>query len=145
MGHHIRAIIGPTAALARAADFGVQTTAVPLTASVAWLPMPDSVLDRLTEHTTLPRAPADERFEHFTGVLPAVCAELSRIAPIAYVETEYFGGAGTQVATVFEQGLRVIECSSVNEALAAIGVRRTASHDEWDTVGLGNHRRMPDE
>jgi hypothetical protein len=64
---------------------------------------------------------------------------------VAYIETDYFGRTGSQVATAFERGVRILECGSVNEALRAIGVRAAAGCDEWDTVGLSDHRSMPDD
>ena len=109
----------------------------------AWVPVPDDELDRLAETTAFARSPSDERFVHFGGVLPAIMAELSKHGPVSYIETEYLGGVGYQVATAFEGGVRILECGSVNDALRAIGVRAGRGRDEWDTLGLAAHRRMP--
>ncbi|MBZ0117604.1 MAG: hypothetical protein K8H88_11440 [Sandaracinaceae bacterium] len=98
----------------------------------------------MAQTTTLARSPWDERFVHFGSVLPAIMAELSTLGPVAYVETGYFGGVGEQVATAFDDRVRILECGSVNDALRAIGVRAAHGRDEWDTVGLSGHRHMPD-
>lgn len=144
MGHHIHAIIGTAAVVARAADLGLTTAPVALESGYAWVPVPDHEIDRLAETTALPSSPWDERFVHFGSVVPAVMAELSMHGPVAYVETEYFGGVGEQVATAFDRRVRILECGSVNDALRAIGVRAAHGRDEWDTLGLSEHRHMPD-
>jgi hypothetical protein len=142
VAHHIHAIIG-AAVVARAAELGVMSSPIALESSFAWVPVPDHEIDRLAGTTTLARSPRDERFVHFGGALPAVIAELSMHGPVAYIETEYFGGAGTQVATAFNRRVRILECGSVNEALRMIGVRAARGRDEWDTLGLSAHRGMP--
>jgi hypothetical protein len=65
---------------------------------------------------------------------------------VAYVETEYFGGDGVQAAAVWEGGAiafgpRQADAGPINEALRLLGVERTTAQDEFDTVGLGRHRR----
>jgi hypothetical protein len=144
VGHHIHAIIGTAAVVARAADLGLTSTPIALESGFAWVPVPDHEIDHLTETTALPSSPWDERFVHFGSVLPAIVAELSVHGPVAYVETEYFGGVGEQVATAFDDRVRILECGSVNNALRAIGVRAAPGRDEWDTLGLSAHRHMPD-
>ncbi|GAA3473643.1 hypothetical protein [Nonomuraea roseola] len=84
-------------------------------------------------------------------------ARWSRHRPIAYVEAEYFGGVGEQSAAVWERErislgpLKVgeresspVEGSPVSQALRSIGVRRRWAHDEFDAVGLGQHRHIED-
>jgi hypothetical protein len=68
---------------------------------------------------------------------------------VAYVETEYFGGEGTQAATVWDRGATIFgpaeaEAGPINQALRRLGVERTAGEDEFDKVGLGRHRRNED-
>jgi hypothetical protein len=77
-------------------------------------------------------------------------ARAARNAPVAYVEAEYFGGAGEQHAVTWRGGPGEFAQSelpgAINQALAALGVRRVASasggrlQDEFDSVGLGRHR-----
>jgi hypothetical protein len=76
-------------------------------------------------------------------------------APLAYVEAEYFGGVGTQVAAVWDTGERVMGPLAVHEgppvlaspspislALRRLGVSADGHVDEFDAVGLGRHRNM---
>jgi hypothetical protein len=132
VGHHIHAIIGAAAVVARAGELGLTGVPIALDSGFAWVPVPDHEIDRVAGTTDLPRSPWDERFDHFGSVLPAIMAELSMHGPVAYVETEYFGGVGEQVATAFDHRVRILECGSVNEALCAIGVRAARGRDEWE-------------
>jgi hypothetical protein len=75
--------------------------------------------------------------------------QLSARSRVAYVEAEYFGGVGAQVAAVFESGQLILgplfEKSAtskgpISRALEALGVQAAAGLDEFDTVGLGRHR-----
>ncbi|MER6666309.1 hypothetical protein ABT256_17340 [Amycolatopsis japonica] len=61
----------------------------------------------------------ETRFD--TGLLP----ECSEHGAVAYVEAEYFGGAGTQFAQVWEGGETILG---------------PLYFDEFDAVGLGRHR-----
>jgi hypothetical protein len=70
---------------------------------------------------------------------------------LAYVETEYFGGTGGQSAMAFADGREAMAPQrarggggAINQALRAIGVKRSVADDEFDTVGLGERRSMDD-
>ncbi|KOX02276.1 hypothetical protein ADK65_08935 [Streptomyces sp. NRRL B-1140] len=82
-----------------------------------------------------------------------VLSEWSAGAPVAYVEVEYFGGAGEQRAAVWHGGhivlgpLRVEEGepfppsgSPVSQALRRLGVVTSAGQDEFSAVRLDRHR-----
>jgi hypothetical protein len=76
--------------------------------------------------------------------------------PICWIETEYFGGLGTQAAVVWANGNIALgplptrssstddQCTTsnnaINCALRMLGVVRSGSSDEFDTLGLGQHR-----
>jgi hypothetical protein len=143
MGHHIQAIIGAAGVVARAKELGLIHAPIALELGFAWVPVPAREIDRLAETSDLVKSDWDKRFMHFGSVLPAIVSALSMHGPVAYIETDYFGGAGTQVATAFDRGERILPYGMVNDALQAIGVR-AARGDEWDAVGLTAHRRMPD-
>ncbi|MGK4597926.1 MULTISPECIES: hypothetical protein [Amycolatopsis] len=94
---------------------------------------------------------AETRFD--TGPL----AECSEHGAVAYVEAEYFGGAGTQFAQVWEGGETVLgplqvdedepdpaDGSPISQALRRLGVLKGDHFDEFDAVGLGRHRDTDD-
>jgi hypothetical protein len=80
------------------------------------------------------------------GVVRAMVCELTGNAasPFALVMTDYFGGTGSQWGCVFRGAVRSSEGRTINEALRALGIVRREGQDEFDTVGLGNHRHSPD-
>ena len=65
--------------------------------------------------------------------------------PFAIIETEYFGGRGTQSAAVYHGDSELMppinaESDAINDALRFLGVARVDSLDEFDTLGLGTTR-----
>lgn len=65
----------------------------------------------------------------------------SKGTTIAKISADYFGGNGSQSATVWTDGQIVADDVDVNTALHLLGVQKTDGDDEWDRVGLGRYRR----
>ena len=65
---------------------------------------------------------------------------------LAYVETDYFGGIGTQGGVLYENGrIRIAPHSgdgTINLLLRELGVKCLANKDEFDSLNLGNYRHM---
>lgn len=80
--------------------------------------------------------------------IAALCAKASLIAPVALVEAEFFGGEGTQKATVWDATAIVlgplVDDDAINEALHELGVEPSGSLDEFDTLDLGRYRATDD-
>lgn len=93
-------------------------------------------------------APAGTEFWRLTEALMEIAAEVSaNFGPIAYAETDYFGGAGVQSAAAWIQGRLAMPPTThpagpINAALHTIGLERAESLDEFDTLGLGQVRSM---
>ncbi|WP_208298653.1 hypothetical protein [Streptomyces liangshanensis] len=92
-------------------------------------------------------------FWRLPGGFEAVLARWSRAGAVAYVEAEYFGGAGEQSAAVWEGGelawgpVHVPEGREfsadggpISQALRRLGVVAREGQDEFATLGLGRHR-----
>jgi hypothetical protein len=63
----------------------------------------------------------------------------------AIISTDYFGGIGSQFASVYKNATLVSESiTRINQALEYLGVKRENGLDEFDTVGLDNIRSQPD-
>lgn len=86
-------------------------------------------------------------------------AELSRIGPIAYLETNYFGGGGVQSAIAWRACIAVVGPRSlklrdeagvprgdwpINAALQALGVGAGDHEDAFAAFGLGFYRSNED-
>ena len=70
---------------------------------------------------------------------------LSLDGPVAYVETNYFGGSGDQGAVVWARHQRVFgparaEENVIHEALALLGDEVRSSADRFEALGLGSRR-----
>lgn len=71
---------------------------------------------------------------------------------IAKIETDYFGGSGSQSAKLFINGKKVYDKSDeqdwslkpINDVLIKLGVEKTNNFDEFDTIGLGKYRTNED-
>lgn len=93
-------------------------------------------------------APAGTEFWRLTEALMEIAAEVSaNYGPVAYAETDYFGGAGVQSAAAWIQGKLAMPPTThpagpINAALHTIGLERAEGLDEFDTLGLGLVRSM---
>ncbi|GGN43002.1 hypothetical protein GCM10010842_29970 [Deinococcus daejeonensis] len=120
---------------------------VTLNQGIRLIPLPDDVLD------ALPAAPTSDletkTLTHLTAPLAALITHLSQAERVAYVEADYFGGTGTQVAAVWDGG-RLIwgpeqgKIGPINHALRLLGVRRVPGQDEFEAAGLNRHRHLDD-
>ncbi|OKJ72798.1 hypothetical protein [Streptomyces sp. CB02460] len=75
-----------------------------------------------------------------------VCEVTGTDSPrFAIIETNYFGGIGDQGAVAFDGEERLTpERASINQALAALGVRATGTMDEFEVIGLTGFRHNPE-
>jgi hypothetical protein len=81
-------------------------------------------------------------------VLADLAAELlgTPLPRFAVILTDYFGGNGEQWACLFEGERRVSpDTARINDVLQMLGVVAARGRDEFDTVGLGDHRRQPEQ
>lgn len=110
------------------------------------VPIGDDAFDAIVA-TKDPSDPAGPEFWRLTHGLMELARECSMYGPIAYAETDYFGGAGVQSAAAWIQGKLAFPPTThaagpINAALHTIGLERAAGLDEFDTLGLGLVRRM---
>jgi hypothetical protein len=70
--------------------------------------------------------------------------QLSQNNKVAYLEAEFFGGIGEQVSAGWQDQKMVFHprqsITAINQALQWLGVLRDNEHDEFDMIGLGQHR-----
>lgn len=101
-----------------------------------------------------------EPYEELTREIRQTLKELSFKGKCAYIETDYFGGPGTQMSEAWLNGERIIGPlisfdeienpkipsgavlveNSINETLKTIGVYKHEGKDEFDSVRLGWYR-----
>ena len=102
--------------------------------------------------------PKDEiaysEFSCLTKNWDSVARRASQTGKVAYVETEYFGGAGAQSAVLFENGSITFgpskdesgprETWPINSVLRLLGVRSSLGSDEFETIGFTDVRENED-
>lgn len=90
----------------------------------------------------------DEGNEGFPAEIAKLCERLSTECLLAYVEAEFFGGAGAQAHALFSAGKMVgpvvVSDVAINDALRHLDVQKGEVTDEFDVVGLGQHRNTDD-
>jgi hypothetical protein len=151
MGHHILGFIAKHDELRRAAAELPGARVAPLNLGFGFLPTTEELVG---EDEEVPYA----YLERLTARLGEWAADQSRGLPLAYVETDYFGGVGSQAAIAWvgggvvfgplrtppgENGFAIGPASSngaSNQAVVHPGVARGKSNDEFDALGLGVYR-----
>jgi hypothetical protein len=145
--YELRALIGSNNSLRAGTDHLKNRCVVELGSGLSMIPVTAELRAELGAPGVEPRI---RGFEELSAVVENLAWSLSTRSPVAYVEAEYFGGAGAQAAVVFESGQLVLgplleqdagRKSPISCALHALGVHAAPGLDEFDTVGLGRHRR----
>ena len=144
VGYELCAVIGGEKAL-RAFTIGLDAKIVALAAGMSLVPLTEKLLETLKADSGEDAKTVSPIFEYLYRVIVDRAVAASEEGPLAYVEAGYFGGQGLQMAVAWDQGDMVMEPTDsknpINQALRLLGVKAVAPDDEFDTVGLGRHRR----
>ncbi|MFF7972244.1 hypothetical protein [Streptomyces sp. NPDC007905] len=149
MSYELCGVIAAGSVLSTVTDELTGARSVPLRQGLALLPMTDDLFDSVTNGDSARPLGCRSLPGGFDGRL----ATWSALGPIAFVEAEYFGGAGEQQAAVWADRslvlgpLRVAEAepfaragSPISQALRRLGAVARAGQDEFSAVGLGRNR-----
>lgn len=158
MSHTLRAVIGPIPPVTEFAGRWVQAHLVPLPQRFGLVPITAALFDHIQERAMLDEPAPFAGFSHLSAALVQAIVEATRSGPLAYIETDYFGGIGRQSAIAWHKGqlalgpltsatsaasniYQVPLCEeAINQALRYLGVWRQNGHDEFDMLGLGKFR-----
>lgn len=148
MGHSIRAIIGAREAVRKIADDRFAKT-IELPQGFGMIFCTIELLEDIEEffeHSAeADDAPDFTELDYFDASVRELMENYSQGTKLAYVETNYFGGTGTQAGILYENGKPAAPKSgegAINALLKELGVRREPDKDEFDMLGLGKYRRM---
>lgn len=160
MAHKIEAFIGRQSGLEEASARFQAAHLISLSQGFALLPLNDSFLQEVIPQLKDGHQTAYPQFSALTPPLADLGVELSSHTPLAYVETEYFGG-GTQGSVVWNQGQVVfgplrtgepeewefspvvstpLHSGAINQALRYLGVTSANFSDEFAALQLGKYR-----
>lgn len=170
MGHIIGGFIAREKELTELVEKYSEAHVIPLNQGFAFVPVLDNLCVQLFENKQFLADISDERFRCLSSKLFQIGRGFSMKTPIAYIETDYYGGTGFQCAVAWkdgevefypnaageEEGFQMDRNSRepINDALSKIGVERYLtedledldefSKDEFDKLGLGKYRDNDD-
>ncbi|MGW1783197.1 hypothetical protein ACWCQQ_29275 [Streptomyces sp. NPDC002143] len=149
MSYELRAVIADDDLLRNATREISTARLAPLHQNLSLLPVTDDFFDAVTDGSS--NRPLN--FPRMPSGFDLHLALWSSTGPVAYVEAEYFGGAGEQQAALWNNGALVLGPlllpegsahpaggSPISQALRSLGVRRAGAYDEFEAAGLGRHR-----
>jgi len=147
MGYHLNAILGEYKRLQAVASAMPPAVIVPLAGELGLIPLSEELFDAVNQNSTENYEEAKpQMFTRLSARIASWLKSLSADEIIAYIEAEYFGGAGDQCAVAWRDEIEVLPPTkgkdSINQALRLLGVRAESGKDEFDTVWLGRHRTM---
>lgn len=146
MGHCIRAIIGTYQSIQKLANDWVYAKEIELPQGYGMIFLTDELLDDITELYDVPDDFCYSELDYFTIATDQLLQQYTFHTKLAYVETDYFGGIGTQGGVLYENGrIRIAPHSgngTINLLLRELGVKCLANKDEFDSLNLGNYRHM---
>ncbi len=148
MGHRISGILGRREDVCRIAEQLIHADLIELPQGFGMILMTDKLLRDVEELAEVSDKIVFPGLDRFTEAVRELMERYSFHTKLAYIETDYFGGAGTQGGLLYENGCAAVDPSAaetgvINALLSELGVRRESGKDEFDSLGLGNYRRMP--
>src|SRR5687768_6879676 len=109
MGHIIRGFVIPEGIVSAACRKIPSAKALPLAQGLRFVPLTDEVFDELEFlFENEPQPEGHGAFERLSGAVWQLGRTLSDKSAVGYVETDYFGGVGSQAAIAWRDGRLVV-------------------------------------
>ena len=148
MGHCIRAIIGAHETVRKITDDWL-VNEIELLQGFGMVFLTDRLLEDVEELMELSDELVCPELDYFSEAAADMLERYSFHTKLIYVETDYFGGVGTQAGVLYENGRIAIAprkaAGTINILLRALGAWCKPGKDEFDSLGLGKYRHMSDE
>lgn len=146
MGHHIKAIIGSRSDIQKLAEDLVCAKPIELPQEFAMASMTFQLLEDVEEIMEPSEAGECSGLDGLDSSVVWLLKNYSLHTKLAYIETDYFGGVGTQGGVLYENGSEKIPPQTGNGTIDALlkelGVRRNPDKDEFDCLELGKYRHI---
>jgi hypothetical protein len=145
MGYYLQAFIGQTSVLEKFKLQYSSSKLIELINSISMIPLTEELFYQINEKEE-PEwiSPGENNFELIESKILKVITG----SKVAYVEAEYFGGQGWQMAVIWENSKRISEPefgdNKINEVLRNFGVKPFTGKDEFETAGLRRQRNTRD-
>jgi len=148
MSHFIQAMIGSKRVLDWLQQRFERSCVIELSQGLFLLPIFDGLFDESRRSNADAYTFEDFQFEFLSPAIIALLIEASQEETVAYIGTEYHGGAGNQGAVVARAGTIVLAPivgdDTINSALRLLGATKGLAYDEFDAVGLSRFRSNED-
>lgn len=145
MGHSIRAVIGKRADVQKISEDRL-CKVIELPQDFCMVPLTIKLLEDMEELPELSCEDPCSELDGFDRTVKEILEQYSFRTKLAYIETDYFGGVGTQGGVLYENGCeacppRVGE-GTINALLKELGARHRPGTDEFDSLELGKYRHI---
>lgn len=126
-------------------DFYQNAIAVNISNDLSLIPFTTELFDEINKLTA---SNPIGKFAYLTENIEIELLKHFENIKVAYIEAEYFGGQGEQIAIIWEDKKRIylsdLGDNEINNVLKNFGVIANNGKDEFDTVSLGRNRRTED-
>ena len=141
MGYYLQGFICRQSDTSLFTDKFDKAVSVELGQGVALIPMTEELFDQINNFSS---SPSVEKFEYMTENVEQKVLSAIGDKKIAYVEAEYFGGEGGQIAIIWNNSKReqilLFGQDKINQVLKDFGVTANEGQDEFLTLGFGLRR-----
>ena len=141
MGYTLQAFITKKSNHKNLIDFYTNATMVDIGQELCLIPFTKELFDEINKLT---KSKPIGKFDYLTENIEIELLKQVGDIKIAYIEADYFGGEGGQIALIWEEQKRIYLSEwgdwEINKVLKDFGVIRKDGKDEFDTVGLGENR-----
>ncbi len=145
MGYHLQAFICKNSDSNLLAEPFDKVKAIELGKDLTLIPMTEELYDQIN---SLVVSDSVSKFAYLTEHIESQVLKFIGNAKVAYIEADYFGGQGGQMAIIWKNNKReyFVEYGQdcINEVLKIFGIKARLFADEFDTLGLGRHRNTID-
>ncbi|MDO5559776.1 MAG: hypothetical protein Q4F95_09290 [Oscillospiraceae bacterium] len=146
MGHMIRGIIGKDSVMQNVSKNWRKAEKIILPQDYSLICLNDDLFDVITELIDEGNTCEYPVLNYLTTSIIRFLETESADSQLVYIETNYFGGSGTQAGVLFENGSiktqPVCNDGAINQLLHNIGVYKEKGKDEFDSLQLYRFRHM---
>jgi len=141
MGYYLQAFICRKADTRLLTDRFDKAVTIDLGQGLSLVPMTDELFEQINNVSS---SASIGKFEFMTENVERKVLDAIGDKKFAYVEAEYFGGKGGQIAIIWQDNKRELVLSlgqdKINQVLKGFGIIANEGQDEFMTLGFGLHR-----
>lgn len=145
MGHSIKAVIGRRADVRKISEDWL-CNMIELPQDFGMVPLTIKLLEDMEELLEPSGDDPCSELDGFDRTAADILESYSFRTKLAYIETDYFRGVGTQGGVLYENGREAcpprVDEGTVNALLKELGAWRKPDKDEFDCLELGKYRHI---